>query len=243
MKITVIDIETAPALVHSWGLFKANIGINQIVKPVEMLCFAAKEHGKRPVEFYSSYNDGREEMVKQAWRIIDESDVVVHYNGRTFDMPHLYREMALLGMKPPSPVKEVDLLTVVRRKLKFESRKLDFVAQQLGLGGKVKHSGFDLWIKVMNDDPVAWEKMKQYCIGDVRLEDRLYERLLPWIDHHPSVPLHDDRDVLACPRCGSGKSEKRGFYYTAVSKYQRYLCKKCEGWYHGPLRLSTTQGR
>jgi len=47
IKILEIDIETAPSLVYTWGLFNQNIGVNQIVKPGYMLCWAAKfQHQK-----------------------------------------------------------------------------------------------------------------------------------------------------------------------------------------------------
>ena len=42
MRILYLDIETAPNEGKFWGLFKQNIGTNQITKPGYTLCFAAK---------------------------------------------------------------------------------------------------------------------------------------------------------------------------------------------------------
>jgi len=47
MKILMLDIETTPMQVYTWGLWDQNIGINQIIKPTEMLCFGAKWQGKK----------------------------------------------------------------------------------------------------------------------------------------------------------------------------------------------------
>lgn len=242
MIITTLDIETAPTTAYTFNLFKANIGINQIIEPGYMLCFASKTHGKRPVEFYSTYADGKEQMVRQAHRIIDESDAIVHYNGTSFDMPHLYKEMSLIGLNPPSPVKEIDLLRVVRKKFRFESRKLDFVAQQFGLGHKVQHEGFGLWKAVMNDDPDAWRRFEKYCVGDVKLTEKLYDKLLPWIDGHPSVPLHGGLEG-GCPNCGSMKVQKRGVSRTQVGTFERFQCQACGKWSRGGRSVGRSELR
>ena len=41
-KILLLDIETAPAKVYSWGLFQQDHGINQVVEDGYMLCWCAK---------------------------------------------------------------------------------------------------------------------------------------------------------------------------------------------------------
>ena len=42
MKILLLDIETAPNIVHSWGLWQQNIGLPQIVKSGYTICWSAK---------------------------------------------------------------------------------------------------------------------------------------------------------------------------------------------------------
>jgi hypothetical protein len=81
---------------------------------------------------------------------------------------------------PPSPVKDLDLMSITKANFLFPSNKLDYVAQKLGVGAKVKHSGFKLWLRCMEGDDKAWKEMKTYQIQDVNLLAELYDVLLPW---------------------------------------------------------------
>ena len=80
----------------------------------------------------------------------------------------------------------------------------------------------------LNDNPKAWEEMVAYNIQDIITLQQVYEKLLPWMDQHPNVMV-DNPDHPVCVRCG-GEVQRRGYYYTNVSKYQRYRCKFCGGW-------------
>ena len=71
-------------------------------------------------------------------------------------------------------------MSITKANFLFPSNKLDYVAQKLGVGAKVKHSGFKLWIKCMAGDKKAWAEMKKYQIQDVNLLVDLYYELLPW---------------------------------------------------------------
>jgi uncharacterized protein YprB with RNaseH-like and TPR domain len=93
---------------------------------------------------------------------MEEADVLVGWNSAAFDSKHIKREFIENGYLPPSPYKEMDLMRVVKSQFKFPSNKLDYVAQTLGVGAKVQHSGFDLWVKCMADDKKAWAEMKEY---------------------------------------------------------------------------------
>ena len=42
-------------------------------------------------------------MLKRIYDLIDEADVVVHYNGKSFDMPTLSKEFIGQGWSPPAP--------------------------------------------------------------------------------------------------------------------------------------------
>lgn len=238
MKTLLIDIETTPNLAHVWSLWQQNVGLSQLLESAELLCFAAKWHGAKRVEFASQFHDGKHEMVERAHRLLDEADVVMHYNGTSFDMPHLNREFVQSGMEPPSPYKQVDLLRAVKRRFRFPSNKLDYVLRALDLPGKVGHAGHELWVKCMAGDPKAWNQMRRYNRRDVTALEDLAERLRPWIPGLPNAALysgegHED----ACPGCGSTELEKRGYAYTQTSAFQQYKCKGCGRWCRGGKAL------
>ena len=191
----MLDIETTPLQVYTWGLWDQNIGINQIIKSTEMLCFGAKWLGEKSVNFKSVHHDGKKAMLEELHRLMDEADALVGWNSASFDHKHINREFLENKMTPPSPTKDLDLMTIVKANFQFPSNKLDYVAQKLGVGSKVKHSGFELWIGCMNDDKKAWAEMKRYQIQDVQLLDNLYDILLPWFPGSGSVTSKERQDL------------------------------------------------
>jgi uncharacterized protein YprB with RNaseH-like and TPR domain len=195
MKILMLDIETTPMQVYTWGLWDQNIGINQIIKHTEIMCFGAKWLGTKKVIFKSVHHDGKEEMLKELHALMDQADILVGWNSAAFDHKHIRREFLEAGMEPPATTKDLDLMSVVKSNFLFPSNKLDYVAQKLGVGSKVKHSGFELWIDCMNGDDKAWREMKKYQIQDVELLDKLYDVLLPWLTGKTSVTSKEKQEM------------------------------------------------
>lgn len=180
-KILIIDIETRPALAYVWEVWNQNIQPRQIVEDKGTISFAAKWRGDKSCIFYSDFHDGHEAMVEAAWDLLDEADIVVHYNGYKFDIPHLNQEFLLAGMPPPSGYYQIDLLKTIRTEFNFTSNKLDNIADKTLHARKVEHEGFDLWRKCLKGDHKAWDRMKRYNIGDVRLTEDLYNEIHPWL--------------------------------------------------------------
>jgi DNA polymerase elongation subunit (family B) len=154
MKRLVLDIETSAHIVETYGLFNQNIGLNQLTESTRMISFAAKWLDNPRLAFYSEFHNGRDEMVRAAFELVDQADAVIHYNGKGFDMKHLNREFKELDVRiregessgvhlgQPGDYHHIDLLTVVRNKFKLASNKLDYVAREfLRVGGKVRHPG------------------------------------------------------------------------------------------------------
>ena len=239
MRILAVDIETCPNLVYVWGLWDQNISLSEMVESTEMLCWAAKWLDEEGIEFRSVFHDGRRKMVRRIWKLLDEADVVLHFNGRHFDVPHIQREFLEAGMLPTAPFKQIDLLETVRKQFRFPSNKLAYVSKRLGLEGKVEHEGFGLWLKCMADDPDAWERMKAYNVQDVLLLERMYEKLQPWIPSHPSYASEAGENI--CPKCGSKKLRAHGTTFLSTGKYQRYVCGHCGGWSRGTKRIDHTE--
>lgn len=213
-----------------------------------MICFAAKWYGERDVKFYSIYEDGKEAMIQAAWDLINEADAVIHFNGRKFDVPHLRREFLVGGLGAPSPIRQIDLLPIVKANFRFVSNKLDHVSQAMGIGHKTKHSGFDLWLACMNDDPEAWKLMKKYNIQDVRLTERLYDELREWITSgHVHAGLFADsdadREAVQCDVCSSTDYQKRGLASTNTALYQQYRCNNCKHWFRSARSVGRTTTR
>ena len=96
-------------------------------------------------------------------------------------------------------------------------------------------------MKCLEGDPKAWDTMRRYNVGDVRLTKKLYRHLKPYIGH-PSVPLFDgDVDRPACDKGCGHTLEKRGKARTKQSSFIQYRCKKCGSWQRGTQRIEGVQ--
>lgn len=236
MKLLMLDIETSPNVVFSWGLFNQNHSIDQIESSSRTICFSAQWLGSKDVMYYGLDTHSERDMIKAAHKLLSEADAVIHYNGKKFDIPTLNKEFVRLGLKPPSPYKQIDLYQTIKSQFKFTSNKLDYVAQQLGIGKKVEHKGMQLWLGCMNGDSESWRVMQEYNIQDCALLESLYNKLLPWIPNHPNRATYSG--TFCCTNCGSSNVKKDGFAYTTMGRFQRYECKACGTWPRDNINLN-----
>lgn len=239
MKQLVIDIETAPNTGHVWSLWQQNIGLPQLLESGYVMCFAAKWVGDEKVQFYKGL-----QVPKAAHRLLSEADVVIGYNHVAFDLRHLQTEMARVGMSPPSPYQNIDLLQAVRKNFRFPSNKLEYVASELLGGHKAPTGGHSTWVKCMGGDKDAWKRMEIYNRADVVLTEQLFQYLKPWLKlANPALYGEQQPGPVTCPGCGSNDLVKRGLAYTSVSAYPRYCCKACGRWSRGQRRVVAVNAR
>ena len=169
-KLLYIDIETTPALVYVWGLHKVEIGVDQIVEPTSVLCFAAKWHGSNETIFHKAHPKDKKafrQMIEAAHELLGEADAVCHYNGASFDIPRLNQEFLREKMKPPRPPQQIDLFRVVTKQFGLLSNKLAFVGPYFNVGKKIEHEGWKLWRGCLDGNKDCWRRMEAYCRQDV----------------------------------------------------------------------------
>jgi hypothetical protein len=242
MRTLLIDVETSPALVYVFGFFKVFVQPEHVVEPPRMLCFSWRFLDEKKTQFISEYWNTHEEMVKKLHEILDSADVVVHFNGKSFDEPWARTEMKLAGLTPPSPYKSVDLYQQSKR-FYLPSHKLKYVSTRLiDAGGKEETGGFATWVGCMNKDEKAWRLMKKYNIQDVDVMRPVYEEMRPWMTGLPNANLYDPdpTGLDRCRLCQSVNLERRGYAYTIQGKFQQYQCKEagCGAWSRSTHRLS-----
>jgi hypothetical protein len=236
LKLLAWDIENSAPTSRPWGLFNQNIGLSQVIDPGRILSFAARWYGtpKSAVMFSSVYHDGQQQMLEKAYDLLDEADALISWNGAKFDTRKINWEFELFNIRDGgkySPVKEIDLMKNHKREFQTLSNKLEFVAAQLLGETKVTHEGFKLWLAVEGGNPRAWDKFKRYNIQDVNLLIKLYDRMLPWLQH-PNQNLFN-RTEGACPSCGKFKLEEKKPHYTLTRAYYQYQCTSCKSWSKG----------
>ena len=228
-KILTIDIETKPAKAYVWRAYDENISPDQVINNGGMICFGAKWlHSKEKI-FFSEWEHGQQAMVEAAHALLSEADAVVTYNGDRFDLPKLTGEFILAGLDPVPPLTSIDTIKTVK-KFGFLMNRLAYIGPMLKVGKKMKHEGFDLWVKVMDGDPVAQRKMQRYCVQDVVLTEQLYKKIRPFIRNHPHLgstsPSH-------CGVCNSPRVQRRGCRRTKMYSIQNLHCQKCGSWSSG----------
>jgi hypothetical protein len=239
-RVLIIDIESKPGKYYSWGPKADWLSPDKLIEPGGMLCFAAKWLGVNETLFYSEWEDGLEGMVREAHKLLSLADIVITYNGDRYDVKRLNNEFLRLHMAPPRPYRSIDLFKTNRAKFDLPYKKLDYIAQVVGVGQKVKHEGFGLWIACMDNDPEAQAKMREYNIGDVVLTESLYVKLLPWLSNVPHMGMFAV-DGGQCPYCAGEVQETGHTTHTYVQEYELFQCVNCEGWSRGTQPIGATQ--
>lgn len=237
MKILCLDIETSPNLGHIWDIWKGPMRPQQVIQMWDLMMVGYHMVGSsEPASAFTEFHDGYQPMLDNVWGLMNEADALLTYNGKRFDRPRLNTIMAIRGYAPPSPSADIDLDETIRKVFQFPSHSLDFSARQFGLGGKVVNSGYSLWSRCIAREASAWEEMRTYCIGDVELTEKLYNKVLPWIKRHPTEPAADgDDNCINCQK--AGYLIKQGIARTLSRSYQRYRCGNCGKWQQGSRAL------
>jgi len=233
-RILTLDIETSPHKAYAFGVWQENILPAKIIEPTRMLTWAAKFKGERTT-YYDTYRSPL--YLEGLSDLLNEADIIVHYNGDKFDMPHINREFIEAGIAPPRPCPTIDLLKVVRKRFKFPHNRLDYVCGVLLDEHKLETGGFELWPAFMGGDLKAQRVMERYNKRDVRLTERLYTHLREWILNHPyggSTHEVDDASVTyECPACGSTNTTKERPRRTRCYSIRVVRCSDCGSWSDG----------
>lgn len=210
--------------------------MSMVVRDWYVLCWCAKWLDKKKVLVGSLLDDKLYHpkytndfvLVGKIWDLLDEADLVIAHNAKSFDIKKINSRFLVHGFPPPSPYKVVDTLTVSRSYFKFTSNKLDDLGAKLKLGRKTPTGGIELWDGCYDGVKSSWNKMIKYCKQDVLLLEKLYLKFLPWITNHPNHNIYN-KIKLNCPKCNSKKLTKNGFRMTMTGKKQRMQCQKCGG--------------
>lgn len=249
-KIITLDIETSPIIAYTWGLWKQNIGLDQIIRDWSVLSYSAKTLGDPDVRYMdvsaqADYYDDRAIMLA-LWHELDEADIVITQNGIRFDHRKINARFIALGMQPPSPYKCIDTKVEAQKVAMFTSNKLEWLAKAITDERKSAHSkfpGFKLWLECLKGNKEAWAEMRHYNPQDTVATEEVYLKLRPFIVGHPNVAVYNDDATKACPNCGSTDVRNKGWRYTQTGKYPRYHCNSCGAWSRGGYTENTIAKR
>lgn len=237
VKICFFDIETAPALVYTFGRKKQFIQQDFVVKEGYMLSFCAKWLGDDTIAsyalpYYSSYNWDKahdEDLVRDLHKVLSEADIIVAHNLKGFDWKVAQTRFVYYGLPQIPDTKLVDTYLICRSNFMFPDNKLDTVARYLEVGQKLPHSGASLWRGCLDDDAECWGKMVEYNIVDVEVLEQVYLKIRHYDKRHPNVALYYNDDKLRCTVCGSSNlnlTDKKA--RSGLSQWSIYECEGCQ---------------
>lgn len=242
-KVLLLDIETAPLLSYTWGIWEQNVPLGMIERDWFILSWSAKWLGDpdSKVMYMDQRNakniENDKKLLQGVWKLLDECDVLIGQNSKAFDEKKLNARFILNGMSPPSPYEHIDTKKIASRKFGFTSNKLEYLTDKLCKKKKSKHKkfpGFELWKECLKGNKEAFKEMEAYNKMDVLSLEELYNKLQPWANEANFMHLTED---IRCS-CGSTKLQKKGVRATLTGKYQRYVCMSCGANYQGKQNLN-----
>lgn len=229
------DIETAMNLGGYFGP-TWDVNIAKVIQKGFVLGFAWKYKDKPRI--YSCYiwdfplykreprNDI--EVVKKWAEIMSDPNLAlrVGQNSDQFDDKVMYGRLLIHNLPPIALGASADTKKMVKRIARFDSNKLDDLAESFGYGKKIKTDA-DLWWDCMMGVKKAQAQMVKYNKRDVEITEKVYLHLLPHSQGHPNMANIAERPN-ACPKCASEEGMlAQGWRLTKTGRYRRYQCKAC----------------
>jgi len=228
------DIETSPNIGLFWQAgYKKNIDYSNIIQERAIICICYKWEDEKQV--HSLQWDSRQsdkKMLIDFIKVANQAVEMVGHNGDKFDLAWIRTRCVFHRIDMFPKYLTIDTLKVARAKFRFNSNKLDYIAEYLGLGNKIK-TEFCLWKDILlRKDKVAMEKMVKYCKKDVTLLEDVFKILNPHIEPKTHYGVFVGEKRTTCPECGSDDLVKKDRRILASGLIKVILrCKTC-GKYH-----------
>lgn len=236
-RVILYDLETSQNLVAVFRLDGNDwIQPENIIQERFIISFAWKVLGESRVHATSVLDDVKRfeknhvddsHVCQELHDVLSSADLIVAHNGDKFDLPFAAARMAINGLPPLPPIPSIDTLKTAKRRFMFNSNKLDYLGNVLGVGRKIETSP-GLWLRVLRGEKAAIREMVTYNKQDVLLLERVFLKLRPYMDNYVNRELFGKS---GCPRCGSLKTQSRGTHRAISRVYQRYQCQSCGGWF------------
>lgn len=252
-KLLVYDIECTGILGYGYGVWETNI--HKVVEQPILLSFSYAWYtpgGKskiicRTLADTDSYNlDPKNDslLVRELWRIFNETDVTIGHNSKAFDDKVANMFFLKHGLTPPAPHLQLDTKLMAKQVARFPSNSLKNLGGFFNIGDKTETTHADLWWDSINGGQSGRKAMKKMAIynnQDVNLTIQLYEILKPWY----RTPVNFARLAnveLACPSCLKSDYHQEGTRPTKTGRYQRFQCNNCFHWFSDRSAIKEKDG-
>ena len=230
IKRLFFDIETSPMIVYSWRTgWKLNIPTDNIIEDWKIICISYKWESEDKVHTLTwDENKCDRQMLIDFIKIMNEADECIAHNGDRFDVKKI-RTRCIYHRIPMFPkYRTLDTLKKARSGFNFNSNRLDYIAKFLGVGAKLEHEGFNMWVKCMQGDEQALKDMVKYCEMDIIVLEDVFLTLQNYTLNNTHVGSHNGKLKASCPSCGSEDIALLKNSFTAKGTIKRVMeCSPC----------------
>ena len=218
-------------IIYSWRVgWKLNIPTDNIIEDWKIICISYKwEHEDRVKNLIWDSNQCDKQMLIDFIKIANSADELIAHNGDRFDIKKI-RTRCIFHRIPMFPkYRTLDTLKKAKSGFNFNSNRLDYIAKFLGVGAKVEHEGFDMWVKCLKGDKKALKEMVYYCDGDIVVLEDVFLVLQNYIKQNTHTGTYNGKLKASCPNCGSEDVGLLKNNFTALGTIKRQLeCNTCD---------------
>ena len=151
-------------------------------------CIVSVQTGKMQTFRIDDYKGYKKDLCDDKKLVLDfrdalaEYDVLVHFNGESFDYPFLDTRLAIHGEKRSTLTHTIDLLPICRKKLRLHSNRLSSVAAALNLKNRKTPLEPQVWKRAAYGSKPDLDYIVEHCEADVRVTMEAFLRLKEHVD-------------------------------------------------------------
>jgi len=230
IKRLFFDIETSPIVAYTWRVgWKLNIGTDNIIQDWKIICISYGWEDEDKVHTLTwDKNQCDKQMLIDFIKIANTADELVAHNGDRFDIKKI-RTKCIFHRIPMFPnYRTLDTLKKAKSGFVFNSNRLDYIAKYLGVGAKLEHEGFNMWVKCMQGDKEALADMVKYCEMDIVVLQDVFLVMQSYIKQNQHVGTLNMGRKCDCPSCGSSEVTYLKLNVTSLGTPKRqFECDVC----------------
>ena len=223
------DIETSYNIVKAWRAgYNLNILPNDIIHERAIITVAYKWEGDKDVTVLTWDKGNDKELITEFLKVMTEADELVGHNIDKFDIKFIMARALYHGLTGLPKYNTTDTLKVARKHFMLNSNKLDYIAQYLGIGSKLKHRGMSMWDDIiLRNDKKALEEMIEYNVQDVFLTEEVYNILKKYTEPKVNHAVLKGAETHTCPDCGSTDAKLSKTYVTKAGTKSYLMSCTC----------------
>ncbi len=143
-------VKTSPNIGLFWEAgYKKNIDYSNIIQERAIICICYKWEDDKEVyalQWDAKQNDKR--MLEQFIEVANVANEMVGHNGDKFDLAWIRTRCLFHKIEMFPKYTTIDTLKVARQKFRFNSNRLNYIADFLGIGQKIK-TEYSLWKNIL----------------------------------------------------------------------------------------------